>query len=125
MNFDRINENIMFRIDSEKYFKIHKEIRRTCMLSGFAPPQYLDNMELEIPIEHFNDDVDDGFEYPLSDDAREKLDEIYKSRRREDVKIMRMASESEQENRLIEIYNRELAEFFERFPQFKIILEEG
>ena len=28
------------------------------------------------------------------------------------------------ENRLIEIYNRELAEFFERFPNFKIILGE-
>ena len=123
MDHDRINGNIMLRIDEDKYFKIRKEIRRACMLSGFAPPQYLDILDLEIPAGHSNED-ENGLEYLLSDDAREKLEEIYKSRRREDVRIMRMTSESEREKRLTEIYNRELAEFFERFPQFRIILEE-
>ena len=52
------------------------------------------------------------------------MSETYENRRKDDVRIMHMASEYEQENRLIEIYNKELYEFFERFPQFKIILGE-
>ena len=49
MNYDRIIENIKFRIDDEKYFENYMEIRKTCLLSGFAPPQYLDILNLEIP----------------------------------------------------------------------------
>ena len=124
MDYDRIIENIKFRIDDEKYFENYMEIRKTCLLSGFAPPQYLDILNLEIPVEHYNDADEKGLEYLLTDDIRERLSETYESRRKDDVRIMHMASEYEQENRLIEIYNRELAEFFERFPQFRIILEE-
>ena len=125
MDHARIAENITFDIDKDKYFENYMVIRKACMLSGFAPPQYLDILNLEIPVEHFNgNDEDNGFEYLLKDDIREQLIETYEKRRREDVRIMRMSSELEQENRLIEIYNKELAEFFERFPNFKIILGE-
>ena len=125
MDYDRINENIKYNIDREKYFENYMEIRKTCLLRGFAPPQYLDILNLEIPVEYYNEnDEENDFEYLLSDDAREKLEEIYKSRRKEDVRIMRMPSDFERESRLIEIYNRELTEFFERFPQFRIILAE-
>lgn len=124
MDYDRIIENIKFRIDDEKYFENYMEIRKTCLLSGFAPPQYLDILNLEIPVEHYNDADEKGLEYLLTDDIREQLRETYEKRRREDVRIMRMSSELEQENRLIEIYNKELSEFFERFPNFKIILGE-
>ena len=79
---------------------------------------------MEIPVEHYNGADEKGLEYLLTDDIRERLSETYENRRKDDVRIMHMASEYEQENRLIEIYNRELAEFFERFPQFRIILEE-
>ena len=123
MDYDRIIENIKFRIDDEKYFENYMEIRKTCLLSGFAP-QYLDILNLEIPVEHYNGADEKGLEYLLTDDIRERLSETYENRRKDDVRIMHMASEYEQENRLIEIYNRELAEFFERFPNFKIILGE-
>ena len=109
MDYDRIIENIKFRIDDEKYFET---------------PQYLDILNLEIPVEHYNGADEKGLEYLLTDDIRERLSETYENRRKDDVRIMHMSSELEQENRLIEIYNRELSEFFERFPQFRIILEE-
>ena len=124
MDHARIAENITFDIDKDKYFENYMEIRKACMLSGFAPPQYLDILNLEIPVEHYNDADEKGLEYLLTDDIRERLSETYENRRKDDVRIMHMASEYEQENRLIEIYNRELAEFFERFPNFKIILGE-
>ena len=124
MNYDRIIENIKFRIDDEKYFENYMEIRKTCLLSGFATPQYLDILNLEIPVEHYNGADEKGLEYLLTDDIRERLSETYENRRKDDVRIMHLSSELEQENRLIEIYNRELSEFFERFPQFRIILEE-
>lgn len=124
MDHARIAENITFDIDKDKYFENYMEIMKACMLSGFAPPQYLDILNLEIPVEHYNDADEKGLEYLLTDDIRERLSETYENRRKDDVRIMHMASEYEQENRLIEIYNRELAEFFERFPNFKIILGE-
>ena len=123
MNYERIYDNIRFRIDREKYFENYIEIRRTCIMEGYAPPQYLDELLLEIPDVHYVEG-DDDFEYLLTDEARERLEETLMSRRREDVKLIRMKSESDQENRLIDIYNRELEEFFEKFPQFKIILRE-
>ena len=92
-------------------------------MEGYAPPQYLDELLLEIPDAYYVEG-DDGFEYLLTDEARERLEETLMSRRREDVKLIRMKSEVERENRLIDIYNRELEEFFRNFPQFKIILRE-
>lgn len=125
MDYDRIMENITFDIDRDKYFENYIEIRRTCMLSGYAVPQYLDMLNLEIPVEHYNgNEEENGFEYLLTDDIREQLMETYEKRRREDVMIMRMSSEPERENHMIEICNRELDDFFKRFPQFKIILGE-
>lgn len=124
MDYDRINRNIKFRIDRKKYFRNYMEIRKACMLSGFAPPQYLDILNLEIPDEHYNVEDERELEFLLTDDFREKLMETYENRRREDVRIMHMPSEFERENMLTEIYNKELEDFFDRFPQFKIILEE-
>ena len=92
-------------------------------MEGYAPPQYLDELLLEIPDTYYVEG-DDGFEYLLTDEARERLEETLMSRRREDVKLIHMKSETERENRLIDIYNRELEEFFRNFPQFKIILRE-
>ena len=123
MNYERIYDNIRFSIDRERYFENYMEIRRTCIMEGYAPPQYLDELLLEIPDAYYVEG-DDGFEYLLTDEARERLEETLMSRRREDVKLIRMKSEVERENRLIDIYNRELEEFFEKFPQFKIILRE-
>ena len=123
MNYERIYDNIRFRIDKERYFENYMEIRRTCIMEGYAPPQYLDELLLEIPDVYYVEG-DDDFEYLLTDEARERLEETLISRRKEDVKLIHMKSETERENRLIDIYNRELEEFFEKFPQFKIILRE-
>ena len=123
MNYERIYDNIRFSIDREKYFRNYMEIRRTCIMEGYAPPQYLDELLLEIPDAYYVEG-DDGFDYLLTDEARERLEETLMSRRREDVKLIRMKSETDQENLLIDIYNRELEDFFEKFPQFKIILRE-
>ena len=123
MNYERIYDNIRFSIDREKYFENYMEIRRTCIMEGYAPPQYLDELLLEIPDVYYVEG-DDGFEYLLTDEARERLEETLMSRRMEDVKLIHMKSEVERENRLIDIYNRELEEFFDKFPQFKIILRE-
>ena len=123
MNYERIYDNIRFSIDKETYYENYMEIRRTCIMEGYAPPQYLDELLLEIPDAYYVEG-DDGFDYLLTDEARERLEETLMSRRREDVKLIRMKSETDQENRLIDIYNRELEEFFRNFPQFKIILRE-
>ena len=123
MNYERICDNIRFSIDKETYYENYMEIRRTCIMEGYAPPQYLDELLLEIPDVYYVEG-DDDFEYLLTDEAKERLEETLMSRRREDVKLIRMKSEVEQENRLIDIYNKELEDFFEKFPQFKIILRE-
>ena len=123
MNYERIYGNIGFNIDRERYFENYMEIRRACMMEGYAPPQYLDELLLEIPDVYYVEGEDD-FEYLLTDEARERLEETLMSRRREDVKLIHMKSEVERENRLIDLYNRELEDFFEKFPQFKIILRE-
>ena len=123
MNYERIYDNIRFRIDKERYFENYMEIRRTCIMEGYAPPQYLDELLLEIPDVYYVEG-DDDFEYLLTDEARERLEETLISRRKEDVKLIHMKSETERENRLIDIYNKELEDFFEKFPQFKIILRE-
>ena len=88
MDYDRIIENIKFRIDDEKYFENYMEIRKTCLLSGFATPQYLDILNLEIPVEHYNGADEKGLEYLLTDDIRERLSETYENRRKDDVRIM-------------------------------------
>ena len=123
MNYERICDNIRVSIDKETYYENYMEIRRTCIMEGYAPPQYLDELLLEIPDVYYVEG-DDDFEYLLTDEAKERLEETLMSRRREDVKLIRMKSEVEQENRLIDIYNKELEDFFEKFPQFKIILRE-
>ena len=82
MNYERIYDNIRFSIDRERYFENYMEIRRTCIMEGYAPPQYLDELLLEIPDAYYVEG-DDGFEYLLTDEARERLEETLMSRRRE------------------------------------------
>lgn len=112
---------IQYPINNEKYYKEYKKIKKTCLLNGYALPQYLS--EIHIPKE-YNYTYEESVQLnkQITEENLEKLGKTYKTRRRKDKEICHIKNRLKQDNLITDIYNLELKEFFNRFPQFKNIL---
>lgn len=117
--------NLKSKINIKKYYKNYKNIQKACLNVGYAPPQYFGDLDLDLPLsDDFTDDEREVLMDKIPEKSKIKLEETYKNRRKEDIKIIHIENEIERNKYIENLYERELQDFFKKFPQFKIILED-
>ena len=113
--------NNVIEINENEYFKMYKDIIRTCLEDGYVLPGRLEI--IEVP-EEYDYTYEEKLDFKISVESSRKRQQMMMERelRYADIDV-EFSDQKNWSQAYIKIENEELLEFISSYPQFKAVLK--